>query len=80
VDKRRLRSKCGVAVLAKLLSTLVVAALFASGCALPFNLMLVYPRPDKAIFAAIDSRDPGEAYSAMRNHITFVIDFFSSLQ
>jgi len=34
----------------------------------------------KAIFAAIDSRDPDEAYSAMHNHISFVIDFFSNLQ
>ena len=45
--KRRLRPKCGVAALAKLLTTLMVAALFASDCALPFDLMLVYPRPAK---------------------------------
>jgi hypothetical protein len=41
VAKLRLRPKCGVAALAKLLTTLVVAALFASVGALPFNLMLV---------------------------------------
>jgi GntR family transcriptional repressor for pyruvate dehydrogenase complex len=34
----------------------------------------------KAIFEAIGSRDPDEAYSAMRRHISFVIDFFSNRQ
>jgi len=40
-----LRPKCGVAALAKLLTTLVVASLFASGGALPFGPILIYPQP-----------------------------------
>jgi len=34
----------------------------------------------KAILEAIRSRDPEAAYNAMKNHITFVIDFFSQRQ
>jgi hypothetical protein len=45
VDKRRFRPKYGVAILAKLLTTLMVAALFASDGALPFDLILVYTQP-----------------------------------
>jgi hypothetical protein len=45
MDKRRLRPKCGVAALVKLLTTLMVAALFASDCALPLSLVPVYPQP-----------------------------------
>ena len=44
-DKLRLRPECGVAVLAKLLTTHMVAALFASDGALPSAPILVYPRP-----------------------------------
>jgi hypothetical protein len=46
VAKRRLRPECGVAALAKLLTTLMVVAHFASDGALPFDLMLVYQQPD----------------------------------
>ncbi len=53
------------------------------------NLLHLYQVPEnittiieqhKAIFDAIRRRDPEEAYNAMRNHITFVIDFFSRRQ
>jgi hypothetical protein len=46
VDKRRLGPKCGVTALAKWLTTLMVAALFASDGALPFDPMLD-PQPVK---------------------------------
>ena len=44
-DKLRLRPEGGVAVLAKLLTTYMVAALFASDGALPSAPILVYPWP-----------------------------------
>ena len=58
MDKRRLRPKCGVAAFAKLLTTLVVAALFASGGALPFGRILVYPQPAKGLFMQIATNWP----------------------
>jgi len=45
--KRRLRTQCSFTDLAKLLTTRMVAALFAAARALPFDLMLAYPRPVK---------------------------------
>ncbi len=51
------------------------------------NLLHLYEEPDniaeilkqhRAIYEAIRSRDPEAAYSAMKNHITFVIHFFSN--
>jgi GntR family transcriptional regulator, transcriptional repressor for pyruvate dehydrogenase complex len=51
------------------------------------NLLHLYEEPDnitkilkqhKAIYEAIRSRDPEAAYRAMKDHITFVIHFFSN--
>jgi len=45
----RRRPKCGVPALAKMLTTLMVAARFPSGGALPFDLMLAYRQPANRI-------------------------------